>query len=162
GVGLASVFHTLLVKSPCLARVSSAEPVLLGRLGRSLWEVAPLLGACFAAVGWPSEEDATTRSLAEQAEALIAYGSDAALAALRAEALQRQQERWPRRTLSPEEASQVHQLRAAWQVRPDARVLTSAGTQWTVIYTEDPAPEAGGQNRVVWVKAVENAVRGLP
>src|SRR5206468_12577515 len=83
-------------------------------------------------------------------------------AARLAEALEQLQAELPRRPLSPAEASAIHQLRAAWLVRPDSRSWTSAGTAWTVIHTPDPAPAPSCLNRVVFVKPVPNALTGLP
>ncbi len=232
---LPSVVHAFLARSPCLARVSAAEQVVLPLFGLSLWEIAPILGGCFAVLGWPSEDAETTGALLEQAEAVIAYGSDVTLAELRArtpirapfvgcghrigfgaigrealtwdrlpataaaaardvalfdqqgcmspqwfyverggeatteefsaamaEALERLERKWPRRPPSTEEASAVHQRRAAYQVRADAMVWASPNTEWTVVHTPDPAPEPGGLNRFVLVKPLENVVRDLP
>lgn len=83
-------------------------------------------------------------------------------ASLVAAALGQLQERWPRRVLSPAEASAIHQRRAAWLVRAGARVWASRGTEWTVIASPAVAPEPGCANRVAWVQAVPDAVDGLP
>jgi hypothetical protein len=233
---LPSLFHALLVKSPCLARVATAEPFMLPRLARSLWEVAPELGGSVAVLAWPREEAVVTARLVGEAEAVIATGSDATLAALRAhaaprarfigyghrvgfgvigrerlgageparaaaaaaavdvatydqqgcmsprwfyveaggetspegfaallaEALERLSVKWPRRLLSPAEASAVHQFRAAVEVRSDTRVWASPGTGWTVLASPAAAPEAGCLNRVAWVQAVPDVVNALP
>jgi hypothetical protein len=230
-----SVYHALMAKSPCLARVPSEGAGLLPYFCRALGEVAPLLGACVAVLAWDREDVELTRALAAEAEAVTAYGSDATLAAVRsltppgarfigyghrvgfgvigrealalaavgetarraafdvaafdqqgcmsphwfwvetggavapeafgeflADAVAHLRAELPRRPLSPAEASAVHQLRAAWIVRPDARVLAGNGTEWTVIYTPDPVPEFSCLNRTVFVKPVPDAVTGLP
>jgi hypothetical protein len=232
---LPSVYHALMVKSPCLVRTPGEDPGLVPRLAQSLWETAPVLGACLATLSWESRSAEVTAALADEAEAVIAQGSDETIAALRAlcpprarfighghrlgfgiigreflsrdeapetallaatdvawfdqqgcvspqwfyveaggevppvefasglaEALEAAQRRWPRRALSVAETSAIHQARAVWQVRAEARVWTSAGTEWTVIYTPDPSPEASCLNRLVFVKPVADVVDALP
>jgi len=232
---LATIYHSLLVKSPCVARAPSGSPSMLTALARSIWETEPALGACVAVLGWDRGNREMIALLASQADAVVTFGSDATLESIRADVpphvrfvghghrlgfgvigregledavidqtaaeaavdvaafdqqgcmsphwfyveeggeatpeafaarlaatLERLQEDWPRRALSPPEASAIHQARATWEVRPDARVWRSAGTEWTVIYTTDDGPDTGPLNRFVFVKPVPDATRNLP
>src|SRR5262249_50219498 len=233
---LPSLYHSLLVGSSCLVRTSSAEPVLLPAVMRSLCEAAPRLGGAGVAVlAWPGDAEEVTRALAAEAEAVIAYGSDATLHRIRSltpggarflgyghrigfgvigrealaatavdataeaaamdvaafdqqgcvspqwfwverggevspeefrarlgRALAAPEVVWPRRGLSAAEASAIHQARARYEIREDARVWTGGGTQWTVIYDPDRTPEPGCLNRMALIKPVDDVIADLP
>lgn len=70
---------TLALKSACLARPASAEPVFAELFARSVAEVDPHLGSCLAVRRWGYDE---TLPL-ESAGAVLAYGSDRSLAEIR-------------------------------------------------------------------------------
>lgn len=74
-------------------------------------------------------------------------------AALVAAALERVEEELPRGRLSAAEAATIHQLRGAAEFRAIAgrqvRVLASAGTEYTVIYDEEPGFTPSCLNRVL-------------
>jgi hypothetical protein len=84
GAALPSVVQALLLRSPCLVKTASAEPVLLPLYARTLQEVAPELAAGLVVTGWSGGDAELEVSLLERVEALAAYGSDATLADLRA------------------------------------------------------------------------------
>jgi hypothetical protein len=84
GAALPSLVQALLLKSPCLVKASSSEPVLFPLYARSLAESAPELATAVAVTGWKGGELELERVLLARAEALIAYGGDQSLASLRA------------------------------------------------------------------------------
>jgi acyl-CoA reductase-like NAD-dependent aldehyde dehydrogenase len=69
----------LALKSACLARPAAAEPHFAGLFARSVAEVDPLLGRCLAVARW-AYDDPTPY---EWAGAVLAYGSDQSIAAIR-------------------------------------------------------------------------------
>lgn len=80
-------------------------------------------------------------------------------AARLAAALERLEAELPRGALAPEEASAIHQLRAAAEFAQIAGGGTelhasARGTGWTVIWDPDPAFEASCLNRVVRIKPI--------
>ena len=79
-------------------------------------------------------------------------------AGLVAEALAALEEELPTGPLLPAEASAVHQVRGAAEMRAaggeEVEVHTGEGAPWTVIYEADPAFEPSCLNRVVRVKPV--------
>lgn len=83
GAALPSVVQALLLKSPVLAKPASGEPHLLSAYRDSLAEHAPELAPHLAVVPWAGGHAAVEAPVLAEAEALIAYGSDATLTALR-------------------------------------------------------------------------------
>ncbi|MFN3648201.1 MAG: acyl-CoA reductase [Armatimonadota bacterium] len=83
GAAVPSVAQALLLKSPCLVKSSSEEPSLLPLYARSLAELAPELAPFLAVTGWRGGDAAVEEAVLREAEALIAYGGDEALLALR-------------------------------------------------------------------------------
>lgn len=79
-----SVYRALLGRSAVLVKTASAEPVLPGLLERSLAAVDPLLGRCFAALGWPGGDRAVEDEVLPAVDRVVAYGSDEAIADLSA------------------------------------------------------------------------------
>jgi hypothetical protein len=80
---LPSLVHALLLKSPCLIKTAADEPLLPVLWARSLAQEAPWLGEAVAALHWPGDDAAVGLAALRHADAVIAYGSDAALASLR-------------------------------------------------------------------------------
>lgn len=73
-----SLICALLIKSASLGKSASEEPVFAALFARSLADVCPEIGACLA-VGWWQGGDAALEAAAfAPAEAVIAYGSEAA------------------------------------------------------------------------------------
>jgi hypothetical protein len=79
---LPSIVYSLLLKSPLLVKLSSDEPVLAGLYLRSLAAAYPELGRACAAVWWPGGDEAIEAAVLPHAEAVIAFGGDAALRSL--------------------------------------------------------------------------------
>lgn len=69
----------LALKSAVLVRPATAEPVFPELFARSIAEADPLLGRCLAVTTWGHEESWPY----EQAGAVLAYGSDASIGAIR-------------------------------------------------------------------------------
>ncbi|HEY8348176.1 MAG TPA: acyl-CoA reductase [Symbiobacteriaceae bacterium] len=69
----------LALKSACLARPAREEPAFAPLFARSVAEVDPLLGRCLAVQRWEHDEAWPY----EQAGAVVVYGSDASVAAVR-------------------------------------------------------------------------------
>jgi hypothetical protein len=225
GTAIPSLIQTLLLRSACIVKSSSAEPCLMPLYVRSLASRSPELAQAMAIMTWPREDVASTAALLQTAGALIAYGSDATLTELRnrfpesrpfigyghrlsfsvigeraltwrrakasarstaldlamfdqqgclspqamyverggqvspsafgsllADELERLQTRLPRRKLSPEESSAIHQFRAEFEMRSLARRgsklwQSEEGTAWTVALEPSLALEPCPLNR---------------
>lgn len=80
-------------------------------------------------------------------------------------AMERLNQRMPRGRLSPHEASAIHQLRAAYELRElngeEVLLLTSStGTDWTVVYEKDPGVFSPSPlNRFIRIYGVEDIFR---
>lgn len=72
-----SLICALLVKSASLGKSASEEPLFAALFARSLWDVCPDLGACVAVGWWKGGDVALEAAAFAQAEAVIAYGSEA-------------------------------------------------------------------------------------
>jgi len=84
GLPLQSLACALLVKSASLGKVASEEPLFPALFVQSLAEVDERLAACFAITWWPHGVTELEEVAFRRAEAVIAYGSDAAIAAVSA------------------------------------------------------------------------------
>jgi hypothetical protein len=83
GLPAQSLVAALLVKSASFGKVASEEPLFATLLAESIAEVDPMLAACLA-VGYWQGGDAEMESAAfQQAGAVIAYGSERAIEAVR-------------------------------------------------------------------------------
>lgn len=82
---LPSVVDALLARSPCLVKAATVEPVLLPLYARSIGELAPELASFLAVTGWRGGDAVVEGPVWEAAEAVIAYGGDEALGAIRAQ-----------------------------------------------------------------------------
>ena len=78
-----TVMRAFLVKSACLGRVSSDEPIYLPLYAESLREVDPELAECLAVVHWDRDDRACEGAFLSNIDHLIAYGGERALAGLR-------------------------------------------------------------------------------
>jgi hypothetical protein len=85
GLPALSLVRALLVKSAVIAKVASGEPTFAARFVRTLADVEPLLGDAIMVTYWDRDDAASLRGALSQADAVIAYGSDAACAAIRAQ-----------------------------------------------------------------------------
>jgi hypothetical protein len=81
--GIVSICSGLLLKSANLVKVSSRDPVFPALFVESLREVDPELADCVAVLDWRREEVALTKAALEEADAVIAFGDDETIAALR-------------------------------------------------------------------------------
>jgi len=84
GLPARSLVRALLVKSSVIAKVPAKEPHFTAAFLRTLHEVEPRLADAVVATYWDRDDDATMSAALEQADAVIAYGSDQACAAIRA------------------------------------------------------------------------------
>ena len=88
GLPAQSLVAATLVKAASLGKVAAEEPVFAPLFARSLADVDPQLAACLAVTYWPGSEAELSGSPAAaafaNADAVVAYGSEAAIAAVRA------------------------------------------------------------------------------
>jgi hypothetical protein len=75
----------LLVKAGNVGKLPSAEPVFATLFARLLAEVHPPLADCLAVVWWKGGDTDSARALFEHADTVLAYGSNAAIAQVRAQ-----------------------------------------------------------------------------
>jgi hypothetical protein len=83
GLGLPALSQSLLVKSACLLKLPSGEPVLTPLFLETLAELEPSIGTCLAAAWWPGGTPDLEAAAMRQAEVVTATGDDTSVAALR-------------------------------------------------------------------------------
>lgn len=83
GLPLWSLISGLLVKAGTVGKVASAEPLLAGWFAKVLAEIDPRLGECLAIVWWKGGDAEREQVWLSQADTVVAFGGNAALAALR-------------------------------------------------------------------------------
>ena len=83
GLPAQSLVNALLVKAACLGKVASEEPLFATLLAESIAEVDERLAECLAVVWWPGGDEELERIAFARAEAVIAYGGERAMAAIR-------------------------------------------------------------------------------
>lgn len=81
--GIVSMCIGFLLRAGNLVKMSSHDPVFPALFLESLREVDPDLAACAAALTWPRTETAVTQAALARADAVIAYGDDFSIRALR-------------------------------------------------------------------------------
>jgi hypothetical protein len=81
--GILSICYGLLLKSGNLVKVSRRDPVFPALFVKSLREVDAELADCVAVLEWPRQELALTQAAVLDANAIIAYGDDHSISALR-------------------------------------------------------------------------------
>lgn len=81
-----SIIHALLVKSASLVKPSSGDPLFPALFAQSLAEMDPRLGQCIAVLWWKGGDTGLERQAFEASDAVIAYGGDRAIDALRRQA----------------------------------------------------------------------------
>jgi hypothetical protein len=84
GLPAQSLVCALLAKSACLGKAASEEPLFPALFAASIAEVDPQLGACLAILWWPGGDEALEQVAFGRADAVIAYGSEAAISSVRA------------------------------------------------------------------------------
>lgn len=82
GLPLWSLVSGLLVKAGSIGKVASAEPLFAGHFARLLAEIEPTLGAALAVVWWRGGEGESEAALLAEADVVMAYGGNEALADL--------------------------------------------------------------------------------
>ncbi|GAB3776381.1 acyl-CoA reductase [Ramlibacter monticola] len=75
----------LLVKAGSLGKLPSAEPVFASLFARLLAEVHPPLGECLAIVWWKGGDARSAAAVFGEADTVLAYGGDEAIAQVRAQ-----------------------------------------------------------------------------
>ncbi|MDB5861898.1 MAG: acyl-CoA reductase [Ramlibacter sp.] len=75
----------LLVKAGNVGKLPSAEPVFASLFARLLAEVHPPLAGCLAVVWWKGGETAAASALWSEADTVLAYGGNEAIAQVRAQ-----------------------------------------------------------------------------
>ena len=83
GVGVTALLRSLLVKSPTLLKPGLGDVALPVLFARGLREADPSLADALAVVYWPGGSEGIEDVALSRATLVIAYGGDAALAALR-------------------------------------------------------------------------------
>jgi hypothetical protein len=75
----------LLVKAGSIGKLPSAEPVFASLFARLLAEVHPPLAECLAIVWWPGGDAASAAAVFGEADTVLAYGGNEAIAQVRAQ-----------------------------------------------------------------------------
>ena len=83
GLPLWSIVSGLLVKSACIGKVASAEPLFAGWFAQLLAEIDPQLGQSLAVVWWKGGDEKREDALLSRSDAVIAYGNNDTLAQIR-------------------------------------------------------------------------------
>lgn len=83
GLPLWSFACGLLVKAGNVGKLPSAEPVFASVFARLLAEVQPSLADCFAVVWWQGGDAASAQAMFTQADTVLAYGGNDAIAEVR-------------------------------------------------------------------------------
>ena len=83
GLPALSMVRSLLVKSPIIAKIASGEPCFAATFAKTLAEVEPIFGESIVCTYWRRDEESYFSEVLTQADAVIAYGSDAACAQIR-------------------------------------------------------------------------------
>ena len=83
GLPLWSLISGLLVKAGTIGKVPSAEPLMAGWFAKLIAEIDPRLGECLAVVWWKGGDEASERVWLNEADTIVAYGGNDALAAIR-------------------------------------------------------------------------------
>jgi len=84
GVAVTALVRALLVKAASLGKTASGEPILPALFARALAEHDPELGAAVAVLHWPGGAEELENRVLQAADAVVVYGGDEAVAALRA------------------------------------------------------------------------------
>ncbi|GGJ03471.1 acyl-CoA reductase [Alicyclobacillus cellulosilyticus] len=82
GLSVWSLVMGLLVKAGTIAKPASGEPLMAVLFARTLADIRPDLAGALAVVPWRGGDEAVEAPLLAQADAVVAYGSDQAVAAI--------------------------------------------------------------------------------
>lgn len=83
GLPALSMVRSLLVKSPIIAKIASGEPCFAAAFAKTLAEVEPIFGESIVCTYWRRDEESYFSEVLTEADAVIAYGSNAACAQIR-------------------------------------------------------------------------------
>lgn len=83
GLSLWSLISGLMVKAGTIGKVASGEPLLAGWFAQILAEIDPQLGECLAIVWWKGGDVDSEAIWLSEADTIVAYGGNDALAAIR-------------------------------------------------------------------------------
>lgn len=83
GLPLWSLISGLLVKAGTIGKVPSAEPLFASWFAKLLAEIDPRLGECLAVVWWKGGDAVSEAAWLSEADTVVAYGGNEALAAIR-------------------------------------------------------------------------------
>ncbi|WP_085524265.1 acyl-CoA reductase [Tuberibacillus sp. Marseille-P3662] len=83
GLPIWSLVMGLLLKSGIIGKTSSAEPLMPVLFARSIEEVSPELGSCLAILPWKGGTAELEDAAIAEAEAIVAYGSNESLEAIK-------------------------------------------------------------------------------
>lgn len=83
GLPVWSLVSGLLVKAGNIGKVPSAEPLFAGWFAQLLAEIEPEIADCFAIVWWKGGDADSEAALLREADTVLAYGGNDALAAIR-------------------------------------------------------------------------------
>ncbi|ORM61963.1 acyl-CoA reductase [Pantoea rodasii] len=83
GLPLWSLICGLLVKAGTVGKLPGAEPLMAGWFAQLLAEIDPQLGECMAVVWWKGGDAETEKHWFTQPDVVMAYGGNAALAAIK-------------------------------------------------------------------------------
>ena len=83
-LSLWSLVCALLVKAPSIGKVASAEPLFAGWFAQLVADIEPALAECIGIVWWQGGDTLSENVVLNQADAVLAYGGNDALAAIRA------------------------------------------------------------------------------
>src|SRR5690606_26082089 len=86
GVGVTALIRCLLVKAAAIGKTARSEPVLPVLFARLLAEHDPPLGDCLAVTYWPGGDQAAEGAALQHADAVVVYGGEATIRAVRARA----------------------------------------------------------------------------
>lgn len=84
GLPLWSLVSGLLVKSAGIGKLATGEPLFAGWFVEALAEHAPAMADSLAIVWWPGTDPTCAEAVFAEADRVVAYGSDAAIAGVRA------------------------------------------------------------------------------
>ncbi len=84
GLPAQSLVAATLTKAASLGKAASDEPIFAALFVRSLADVDPRLASCLAVTYWPGDEVGPPDVAFGEADLVVAYGSDAAIEAVRA------------------------------------------------------------------------------
>lgn len=82
-VAIESMVRAILLRSATLIKTSSRDPLFPALLARSFAEVDHGVGECLAVLWWKGGTEEVERAAFEASDAVVAYGSEAALAEVR-------------------------------------------------------------------------------